>query len=434
MSLTLIGALGIFALFVLLFLNVPVGFALTGVGCLGVAVIRGVDSGLSILGVEYYRTASTYVLSVIPLFIGMGFLSAEADLSRQAFKVIKNFIGHRRGGLAMASMVACSIFAAICGDSIATATTIGSVSLPEMRRNNYKDHLSLGCVAAGGNLGFLIPPSLGFIFYAILTEQSVGTLFISGILPGILLTALFLITIRIWCLIDGDAAPPSAKVGWAQRIRSLHNILSSVVLIVIILGGIYSGLFTPTEAGAVGMFGVLLVGIATRRLRMAGFTRAMFNTALLTGRIVILVTGAIIFGRFITFTEIPPQLARAVAGADLHPYMVLIIVLLFYVLIGFVMDIMSIILLTVPIIHPILVQLGFDPVWLAVLVMVTVLAGNISPPVGIVVYAMSGFVEGASVMTIFRGVLPFLGVMFIGLVLLVLFPDIALVLPRLMLP
>lgn len=434
MSLTLIGALGIFALFVLLFLNVPVGFALTGVGCLGVAVIRGVDSGLSLLGVEYYRTASTYVLSVIPLFIGMGFLSAEADLSRQAFKVIKNFIGHRRGGLAMASMVACSIFAAICGDSIATATTIGSVSLPEMRRYNYKDHLSLGCVAAGGNLGFLIPPSLGFIFYAILTEQSVGTLFISGILPGILLTSLFLITIWIWCRIDGDAAPPSAKVGWAQRIRSLHHILSSVVLIVIILGGIYSGLFTPTEAGAVGMFGVLAVGIATRRLRMAGFTRAMFNTALLTGRIFILVTGAIIFGRFITFTEIPPQLARAVAGADLHPLMVLIIVLLFYVLIGFVMDIMSIILLTVPIIHPILVQLGFDPVWLAVLVMVTVLAGNISPPVGIVVYAMSGFVEGASVMTIFRGVLPFLGVMFIGLVLLVLFPDIALVLPRLMLP
>lgn len=434
MSLALIGALGIFALFVLLFLNVPVGFALTGVGFLGVAVIRGVDSGLSILGVEYYRTASTYVLSVIPLFIGMGFLSAEADLSRQAFKVIKNFIGHRRGGLAMASMVACSIFAAICGDSIATATTIGSVSLPEMRRYNYKDHLSLGCVAAGGNLGFLIPPSLGFIFYAILTEQSVGTLFISGILPGILLTALFLITIWIWCRIDGDAAPPSAKVGWTQRIRSLHNILSSVVLIVIILGGIYSGFFTPTEAGAVGMFGVLAVGIATRRLRMAGFTRAMFNTALLTGRIFILVTGAIIFGRFITFTEIPPQLARAVAGAGLHPHMVLIIVLLFYVLIGFVMDIMSIILLTVPIIHPILVQLGFDPVWLAVLVMVTVLAGNISPPVGIVVYAMSGFVEGASVMTIFRGVLPFLGVMVIGLVLLVLFPDIALVLPRLMLP
>lgn len=434
MSLTLIGVLGILILFVLLFLNVPVGFALTGVGFLGVGVIRGFDSGLSILGVEYYRTASTYVLSVIPLFIGMGFLSAEADLSRRAFKVIKNFIGHYRGGLAMASTIACSIFAAICGDSIATATTIGSVSLPEMRRYKYKDHLSLGCIAAGGNLGFLIPPSLGFIFYAILTEQSVGTLFISGILPGILLTALFLITIWIWCRIDSNAAPASARVGWAERFKSLHNIFSPLVLIIVILGGIYTGFFTPTEAGAVGIFGVLVIGMATRSLSLAGFNKAMFDTALLTGRIFILVTGAIIFGRFITFTEIPPQLAQAITAANLPPHLVLIIVLLFYIMIGFVMDIMSIILLTVPIMHPILFQMGFDPVWLAVLVMVTVLAGNISPPVGIVVYAMSGFVEDASVLTIFRGTLPFLGVMLIGLVLMILFPEIALYLPGLIVP
>lgn len=434
MSLTLIGILGIVFLFALLFLNVPVGFALTGVGIIGVCIIRGFDSGLSMLGVEYYRTAATYVLSVIPLFIAMGFLSAEANLSRQAFNVIKNFIGHYRGGLAMAGTVACSIFSAICGDSIATATTIGTVSLPEMRRCKYKDHLSLGCIAAGGNLGFLIPPSLGFIFYAILTEQSVGTLFISGIFPGILLTVLFLGVIWIWCRIDKNVAPASDKVSWSKRLKSLHNIFSAIALILIILGGIYTGIFTPTEAGAVGVFGVLVIGISTRSLSMAGFINAMYKSILLTGRIFILVTGAIIFGRFITFTEIPPQLAESIVAANLPPYLVLVIVLIFYVLIGFVMDIMSIILLTVPIIHPILVQLGFDPVWLAALIMVTVLAGNISPPVGIVVYAMSGFVENASVVTIFKGVMPFLGVMFLGLMLMVLFPQIALYLPNLMVP
>jgi len=434
MSLTLLGILGIIVLFVFIFLNVPVGFSLAGIGILGVCLTRGLDSGLNILGVEYYRTASTYVFSVIPLFIGMGFLASHADLSRQAFIVIRNFIGHRRGGMAMASTVACSIFAAICGDSIATATTIGSVSLPEMRRYKYKDTLSLGCIAAGGNLGFLIPPSLGFIFYAILTEQSVGVLFISGILPGILLTVLFLIAIWIWCRIDKNAAPASDRVGWGERIRSLHSIISPLVLILLILGGIYLGFFTPTEAGAVGLFGVLVVGIVTRSLSMDGFIKAMFDSAVLVGRIFILITGAIIFGRFITFTEIPPHLAQAIVDANLHPYLVLCIVLGFYVLIGFVMDIMSIILLAAPILHPILVQLGFDPVWLAAATMVTVLMGNISPPVGIVVYAMSGFVEDATVFTIFRGTFPFLGMMLIGLILMILFPQIALFLPDLMSP
>jgi tripartite ATP-independent transporter DctM subunit len=303
-----------------------------------------------------------------------------------------------------------------------------------MRRYKYKDTLSLGCIAAGGNLGFLIPPSLGFIFYAILTEQSVGILFMSGILPGILLTVLFLIAIWIWCRLDKDVAPASEKAGWGERFRSLHNIISALVLILLILGGIYLGFFTPTEAGAVGLFGVLVLGITTRSLSMGGFIKAMFDSTMLVGRIFILITGAMIFGRFITFTEIPPHLAHTIVAANLHPYLVLCIVLAFYVFIGFVMDIMSIILLAAPILHPILVQLGFDPVWLAALTMVTVLMGNISPPVGIVVYAMSGFVENASVLTIFRGTFPFLGMMLIGLILMILFPQISLFLPNFMSP
>lgn len=434
MSLTLIGILGIIILFVLIFLNVPVGIALAGVGVLGISFISGIDSALSTIGIEYYRTASTYVFSVIPLFIAMGFIASESSLSEEAFNVIRNFIGSFRGGLAMATTTAAAVFSAICGDSIATAVTIGSVALPEMKKRKYSDVLSLGCVAAGGNLGFLIPPSLGFIFYAILTEQSVGVLFISGIMPGILLTFLFIVTIWIWCKIDPGAGPASEKVGWHTRIKSLGGITGSIIIIVLILGGIYAGLFTPTEAGAIGVFGVLVVAVCKRSLGFKGFINAMFGTANLTGRVFILVTGAIIFSRFITLTEFPTKLAEVIVGLDVSPYLILIIVLVFYVMIGFVMDIMSIILLAAPILHPILTHLGFDPVWVAALTMVTILMGNISPPVGIVVYALSGFIDDVSVFTIFRGTLPFLGAMLIGLILMIAFPQISLFLPNLMMP
>ena len=268
MSPTLVGISGLILLFVLIFLNVPVGFALAGVGIVGIAMIRGIDSGLTTLGLEYYRTASTYVFSVIPFFIAMGFLASNSRLSGDAFRVIRNFIGHFRGGLAMATAVSAAVFAAICGDSIATAVTIGSVSLPEMRKSGYSDTLSLGCIAAGGNLGFLIPPSLGFIFYAILTEQSVGVLFISGILPGILLTVLFILTIWIWCRFQPGSGPVSERVNWSLRLKSIGGVFFPAFIILLILGGIYAGLFTPTEAGAVGVFGILVIAVANRRLSL----------------------------------------------------------------------------------------------------------------------------------------------------------------------
>ena len=434
MSLTLIGIIGIVVLFVFIFLNVPVGVALAGVGIAGIAVISGFDCALKTLGIEYYRTASTYVFSVIPLFIAMGFLASRSNLSSEAFVAIRNFIGALRGGLAMATAIAAAIFSAICGDSIATAVTIGSISLPEMKKRKYSDTLALGCVAAGGNLGFLIPPSLGFIFYAILTEQSVGVLFISGIGPGILLTLLFILTIWIWCKIYPEAGPSSERVDWAIRIKSLKGVVGSIIIILLILGGIYLGLFTPTEAGAVGVFGVVVIALIKRTLSFNDFIESMLGSADLVGRVFILVTGAIIFSRFITLTEFPMKLAEVIVHLEVSPYVVLLIILIFYILIGFVMDIMSIILLAAPILHPILVHLGFDPVWLAALTMVTILMGNISPPVGIVVYALSGFITdpNISVLTIFKGVMPFLAVMLLGLVLMIIFPTIVLFLPKLM--
>jgi tripartite ATP-independent transporter DctM subunit len=434
MSLTVIGILGIILLFVLIFANIPIGISLALAGSLGLGVVRGIDSGLSVLGMEYYRTASTYVFSVIPFFIGMGFLSTAVKLSDDAFLSIYQWIGHRRGGLAMAATLACGMFAAVCGDAISTATTTAAVSLPIMRQKKYADVLSLGCLAAGGNLGFLIPPSLGFIFYAILTEQSVGTLFISGIMPGILLIALFLLTIWGMCRLKPELAPPSQPEAWSIRFKSLRLVISSAILIILVLGGIYAGFFTPTEAGAVGILGVLIIGLVKRRLTWHGLTESLRGTTNLVGKIFILVTGALIYSRFITVTEIPLQLARSIGELDLSPYVVLLVVLIFYILIGFIMDIMSIILLAAPILHPILVGVGFDPVWLAAVTMITVLIGHISPPVGIVVYGLSGYVTDVPVFTIFKGALPFIGAMLLCLIILIVFPDVVLWLPSLMVP
>ncbi len=434
MSLALVGVIGVCVLFVLIFLNMPVGLALAMVGFIGLGVVRGVDPGLSVLGMQYFRTASSYVFSVIPLFVAMGFLASEVGLSADGFHAINKWVGHRRGGLAMATTGACAMFAAICGDAIATATTVATVALPIMRKHKYADVLSLGCLAAGGNLGFLIPPSLGFIFYAILTEQSVGTLFISGILPGLLLTLLFMITIWVWVRFNPRVAPPSPAASWRERLASLRRVIGSLVIILIVLGGIYGGIFTPTEAAAVGVFGVIVLGLVFRRLTWQGFTYSLFETAKLVGRIFILVTGAMVFSRFVTVTEIPLHLAEIIGRLSISPYIVLTIVLIFYILIGFIMDIMSIILLAAPILHPILVGLGFDPVWLAVVTMVTVLMGHISPPVGIVVYGLSGYVKDVSVFLIFRGALPFLIAMLVCLAILVTFPQISLLLPNLMRP
>ena len=434
MSLAMVGLIGVCLLFVLIFLNMPIGLSLAMVGFIGLGVIRGMEPGLSVLGMEYFRQASKYPFSVIPLFVGMGFLASEVRLSSDAFYAINKWIGHWRGGLAMATTGACGMFAAICGDAIATSTTVAAVALPVMRKHKYANVLSLGCLAAGGNLGFLIPPSLGFIFYAILTEQSVGTLFMSGILPGLLLTGLFMVTIWIMCRINPRLAPPSPKASWRERVGSLRYVIGSLLLIMLVLGGIYAGFFTPTEAGAVGVFGVIVLGLLNRQLTWQGLTSSLYETVKLVGKIFILVIGAMVFSRFMCVTEIPLHLADAIGKLITSPYVVLAIIMIFYILIGFIMDIMSIILLAAPILHPILVGLGFDPVWLAVITMITVLMGHISPPVGIVVYGLSGYVTDVPIFTIFRGALPFLGAMLVCLVILIAFPQISLLIPYMMRP
>jgi len=434
MSPQYIGIIGIVILFVLIFLNLPVGIALGVVGVVGACVLSGVEPGLSLLGVHYFNSAVTYMYSVIPLFIAMGLLASEIRLSSDAFYTLNKWIGHARGGLAMATTTACGGFAAVSGDAISTSTTVASVALPNMRKAGYEDVLSLGCLAAGGNLGFLIPPSAAFIIYAILTEQSIGMLFISGILPGILLTALFMLTIWIICRIHPEYGPPTSVSTWKERIKSLKHSIGVALLIVLVLGGIYSGIFTPCEAAGIGVFGVFVLGLAYRRVSLTRLSFALHEALKLTGKIFILISGAMLFSKFLVLTQIPFALSDLLITADISPFFILVIMLLLYILIGFIMDIFSIILITSPIMHPVLVKLGFDPVWLAVIIVMTILMGQISPPVGIVVYGLKAYVPDVSISTIFIGAFPFLLAMFLCLTLIILFPQIALFLPNLMSP
>jgi C4-dicarboxylate transporter DctM subunit len=426
-----IGALGILVFLVIIFLEIPVGICMGILGFVGLGIIRGWDSGLSVLGLQYFRTAATYAFSVIPLFVLMGFLASEVKISNDAFIVVKNWLGQFRGGLAMATCVACAMFAAICGDSIATATTLAAVSLPEMRKVGYDDRLSLGVLASSGNLGFLIPPSLGFVFYAIITEQSIGNLFLSGIGPGVLITILFLITIAVWCRINPSLGPAMTSVSWKARFSSLRYIIAPAAVIIFVLGGIYAGYVTPIEAAAAGTFIVYVIGIILRRLTWKAFNVSLIETGKLAGRIFILVSGALVFSRFITISELPTHLAQLVASINLPPIAILWVVMIFYILIGFILDIMSIILLVAPVLHFVLVGLGFDPIYLGAITMITILMGQISPPFGIVVFGLNAYVTDVPVWTIYKGCLPFLAIMVVGLAICIHVPQIALFLiPR----
>ena len=434
MSPAMVGIIGFCLFFVLIFLNMPIGFVMALVGFVGFGLIRGFDPAMSLLSVQTYRTASDFILGAIPLFIAMGFLAMHLGLSTDLFYVMNKWIGQFRGGLAMAATGACSMFAAICGDAVATAAAVGVVALPQMRKNKYADVLSTGVLASAGNLGFLIPPSLALLIYAVITEQSIGTLFAAGILPGLLLAAFFVITIWLWCRINpalSTAAPPA---NWGERFSSLRYVSGSLLVIVLVLGGIYGGIFTPTEAAAIGVFGVILVGFIFRRVTWQRFADGISDTALLTGKIFILITGARIFMRLITVSEIPLNMSETIATLQLSPYVFLGMVLVFYIIMGFVADILAIILITVPVLHPVLVGMGFDPVWVSILIVVTVLMGMITPPVGIVVFALSGVFKDVPIYTIFRGVLPFFGAMIVALVFMVAFPQIVLFLPNLLKP
>jgi tripartite ATP-independent transporter DctM subunit len=334
----------------------------------------------------------------------------------------------------MATVGGCAGFAAVCGAATATAATMCTVALPEMRKYKYSDQLSLGTIACGGMLGFMIPPSIPFIIYAYLTEESIGSLFIAGILPGLLITALFIVAIYIACRHNPGLGAPGPRASWRDRLISMHRIWGVLILFLLVLGGMYSGVFTPTEGGAIGAFGALVLGIAKRRLTWKLFFLSLMDTGRITGMILLLVIGSTILNSFITITDIPFALADFVESLALSPVLIVSTLLIIFIIVGFFMDIMAVMIIIVPIIYPLLVNLGIDAVWFGVLVMLTIMIGNITPPVGIVVYTVAGLVKDVPLFTIFRGVWPFFYAMLIAMVLLIIFPQISLVLPNMMKP
>jgi tripartite ATP-independent transporter DctM subunit len=435
MSLTTILFIGIIIFLVLMFLRMPIGLAMLMAGFTGISIIRGVAPALNNIGGIVYSTATSYHLSVIPLFVLMGILAGYGGISKNAFSTLHKWVGHLRGGLAMATTGACAAFGAVCGDHIATAATMCSAALPEMRRYNYSDELSLGCIASGGNLGFLIPPSAAFIVYGFITQVSVGSLFMAGILPGLLLTFLFWIAIYIQCRLNPALAPPGPKVSWGDRLKAIKDIWGIFLLFIVVMGGIYTGVFTPTEAGAMGAFVTFILSVVSRQLTWRGFVDSVVETVKTTAMIFLLIMGAMVLSTFLTMTEVTLTLTGLIEGWQVNPYIVLATILIFYVLTGFFMDIFALLIVSLPIVFPIVVNtLGFDPVLFGVLAVLTIVMGSVSPPVGVVVFAVHGIVRDVPLFTIFRGCLPFLAAMFICLIILTAFPEISLLLPNLMMP
>ena len=432
MSLSTTGIIGIIVLIVLLYSKMPVGFAMGFLGLIGFSYVVNFSAGLNLLARDVWDVFSSYNLTVIPLFVFMGQIAFHAGISRRLYDSAYVLLGHRRGGLAMTTVGACAAFSAICGSTNATAATMATVALPEMKRYGYDMGLATGTVAAAGSLGILIPPSVIFIVYGILTEQSIGKLFAAGILPGILLSFLFLLTIHLRVMINPSLAPPGPKSNIREKFRSFAGILETLMLFALVMGGIFFGLFTPTEAAATGAFMTLLIAIIRRQLHWKGFIQSLADTTKISCMIMVIVTGAVIFGHFMAITRIPYILADYVSSLPLPPHAIIGVIILVYLIGGCFMDALAMIMLTIPIFFPVVQTLGFDPIWFGVVIVLITEMGVITPPVGINVYVVYGVARDVPLEKIFKGVFPMLISLLVCNLLLILFPQIALWLPGLM--
>ena len=432
MSPCTIGLIGIAALILLLFARIPVGFAMAIVGFTGFVKLVNLDAALSLLARDVFSTFSSYSLTVIPLFIFMGQVSFHAGISRRLYDTAYAFIGHRPGGLAMATVGACTAFGAICGSSPATAATMGTVALPEMKRYNYSMELAAGAVASGGSLGMLIPPSVVFIVYGIMTEQSIGKLFMAGILPGLLIAGLFCLAITLSCRRNPGLGPPGPPTSWRNRFQSLKGTGETLLIFGLVMGGLFVGFFTPTEAGAIGALCSIGIALMGGNLTFEKLKISLFETTRTACMVMIIVTGAVIFGHFLAVTRIPYDLAGWVAGLPLPRFFIMMVIIGVYLIGGCFIDALALILLTVPIFYPVILALNYDPIWFGVIIVLVTQMGVISPPVGINVYVVKGVAPEIPLATIFKGVIPFLIALVVGTILLIAIPQISLFLPGLM--
>jgi C4-dicarboxylate transporter, DctM subunit len=432
MSPEMIGLLGIVSLVVLLALRVYIGLAMALIGFIGLSFLVGVQAGVHILGITPLAEGSSYTLSVIPLFVLMGQFAFISGISTDIYKTVYTWMGHFRGGLAMATVMACAGFAAVCGSSLATGATMGMVAIPEMNKYDYDDRLSTGCVAAGGTLGILIPPSIGFIIYGILTEESIGKLFMAGILPGILLASLFILAIYIQCRVRPQMGPQGDRTTLKMKIQSLSGTWGMLLLFIVVMGGIYFGVFTPTEAAGIGAFGAFLFALFKRKLNMQTLVRCLFETGNTTAMIFLIIIGANIFSTFLGLARIPMGLADFITGLALPKMLILAGIVVVYIILGCVMDCYAIMILTVPIIFPVIQAMQFDPIWFGVLMVIVLEVGLITPPVGLNVFVLKAAAPNVPLTVIFQGIWPFLLAALLCIFTLALYPQIALFLPSMM--
>lgn len=426
------GLAGIIVLLLLMFLlEMPVGFAMAMVGVAGIWFVLTPEAALSTLGTEIWETFANYGLTVIPMFILMGQICFYSGVNESLYKTAHTWMGRIRGGLAMATVMACAGFAAICGSNTATAATMTSVALPQMRKYGYQPVLSTASVACGSTLGVVIPPSVVLMVYGIYTEQSIGKLFWGSTLPGLVMTFLFCLTIFLLCMVRPTWGPSGEKTSFVNKIRAIPGALEMIVLFSLIMGGLYSGAYTPTEAGAAGAFFAVVLGMVRRKLTWNGFILSVVDTLKISCMIIIIVAGAVIFGRFLTISGLPFQITAFAASLPVPPWVIMAVILLVYGIAGCLMDALGFLLVSIPIFFPLAMSMGYDPIWFGCILTVVTTMGAITPPVGISVYVVAGMNKDIPMGTIFKGVLFFMPAYIVTIILMIIYPELALFLPSL---
>jgi tripartite ATP-independent transporter DctM subunit len=429
---TLLSTLIFCLLFVLLAAGMPIGFAMGLSAFLGTLSLIDAGAALALLGQTAYETALTYDLSVVPMFVLMGYIAGAAGLSESLYRACNAWLGHRRGGLALATIGGCGAFAAICGSSLATAATMSQIALPEMRRYGYDDRLATGSVAAGGTIGILIPPSVIMVIYGLLTETSISELFMAGILPGILTVIVFMLTVSVVTRINPKYGPPAARSSFGQRLLALRDVWGTAALFLLVIGGLYLGVFSPTEAASIGAVGALALAILNRRFSFQMLASALIETVKTTAMIFTILIGAILFNNFLILASVPTLISDWITGLPLGRQAILVVILAMYFVLGCLLDSLAMVLLTIPIVFPVIKALGFDPVWFGIIVVMVVELGLITPPIGMNVFVIKGIAKDVPLETIFRGVMPFVVAQIVLIAILVVAPQIALWLPSTM--
>ena len=431
MSLTLVGIIGILILLlVLFFLGMPVGFAMGIVGFCGFWYVVTFKAAVTMVGTDIWGTFSKYGLTVVPLFIFLGYIAFNSGIAERLYNTAYKWFGHWRGGLAIATIGADELFAAICGSNTATAATMGTVALPQMEKYNYDKRLSSGTVVTGGTLGTVMPPSVVLIIIGLQTEQSIIKLFLGGILPAVLLGILFVLTIYVLCRINPKLGPAGPRTSLKEKVKSLTGVIEAIVIFVLIIGGLYAGIFTPTEAGAVGVFFALVVTISTRRITWKRLIDSVVDTLKISSMVFFLVTGAIIFGRFLAITRLPFIVADFAASLPVSPYIILAFVLVIYLIGGCFVDALGFLVLTIPIFFPLGIAHGFDPIWYGIILTMVTTMGAITPPVGVNIYVVKALAPEIELGTIFKSVSFFLLACIVCIAILIIFPEIVLVIPN----